>query len=186
MKSGAMTTVLLILLVSLATLFMVESRCDRAPTMKLSDACLKSCNTPSLFNHCQEILQGTPNTAEVNIYALAAAMAAKRSYETTAAAARRLAGDASLPADDRAAYKFCVGNYDAALKSMDGVIHDMSRCVFQSTLWYYVACDRGLWHCEDALSTLKDSPLLKMNVADRELLAVAQALGSLIVGRVAT
>ncbi|KAK3122699.1 hypothetical protein QOZ80_8AG0616970 [Eleusine coracana subsp. coracana] len=183
MKSAAMTSVLVILLVSLATLFMVESRCDRAPTMKWSEACLKSCNTTSLYNRCQEILQGTPNTAEVNVYALAAARVAKRSYETTTATAKRLAGDASLPADDRAAYKFCIGNYDAALKNMDSVIHDMSGCVFQSTLWYYVYCDRALWHCEDALSTLKDSPLMKMNVADRDLLAVAQDLGSLIVGR---
>jgi hypothetical protein len=115
MKSAAIAmtsiSIALVILVSLASLFMVESAtCSRAPTpaMTWSEACLKACNTTSLYNLCQETLQGSPDTADATVYALVAAEVAKRSYdyETTAAAAERRLGDASLPADERAEYQY--------------------------------------------------------------------------------
>jgi hypothetical protein len=65
---------------------------------------------------------------------------------------------------------------------MGGVINDMYGCEFDGTIREYVDSESAVWSCQDALSTLKDSPLMKMNAVDRDATAVAHALGSLIVG----
>ncbi|TVU43392.1 hypothetical protein EJB05_09859, partial [Eragrostis curvula] len=175
----------LVMLFSLSTLFIVEGTCDGAPIMTWTDACLKACTTPTLYNLCQQTLQIAPNTAQVTVYAFVAAKLAVTSYQTTTAAAKKLMADASVPADDRAAYKYCVDQYAVATERMDGVVDDMYNCKFNGTIREYVDSDSAVLKCTDALSTLKNSPLVKMNAADHDAAAVAQGLGSLIVGRVA-
>lgn len=111
-------------------------------------------------------LENAPNTVEVTVYALVASRLALM----------RLIGNTSLPADKRAKYKYCVGQYDVAQKHIDGVIKDMDRCKFEHVRREFNFLDSNLYNCQNALpeSPLPDrSPLVRMVMADRDVTDVA-------------
>ncbi|CAL5009982.1 unnamed protein product [Urochloa decumbens] len=159
-----MATALLLAISSLAALFAAASAdidpwtCLKpGPTMTWSDACLKSCPTPALFNLCGETLMHAPDAAAANAYALAAAERAKASFDTTRArAGQMLVGGGWFPGPQREACRHRA-DYAQAVAAVE-------RCGAALKEFY------------------PGSPLVGMNADDRELAVLASALGGLIYG----
>ncbi|RLN03054.1 hypothetical protein C2845_PM13G02650 [Panicum miliaceum] len=183
-----MTTVVV---VSLTAMFITRGAAAasiKAPTMTWSDACLKACNTPALYNLCQETLLHAPDAAEATVYALASARRAMDSYGTTAARAEQLlrggGGGGSLPGVEQAAYWHCIGYYTEARSRMAVAAGDLSAgCVVEHTRLEYAQSVFAVQHCAGALTEFQDSPHAAMNAADYDLTVLAYDLGALIVGK---
>ncbi|PVH36245.1 hypothetical protein PAHAL_6G029300 [Panicum hallii] len=160
MRKGAVTSSVLVILVSLAALSTVGYACNQVPFLRWDEACLKACATAALYNLCQETLQHAPDAAEASVYALLAARFAGRSYDDSAGAAERLlAAGSSVPA-----YRRCVDSCD--LWRLRYRYADAAAAV--------ESCGKGL---------AAGAPLAAMNAADRDRTVVASGLGALIVGK---
>lgn len=137
MKRAAMATT--VLAVSLAGLLSI-SGCDAAadkwciegPTMTWADACLTACDTPALYNLCQETLLQAPDAAaEATAYALAAARRAMASLDATAAGG-------SWGWEREACWR-CVDDYLEARSRMAVVVGDLAGgCAVGQTRAEYV------------------------------------------------
>ncbi|TVU43397.1 hypothetical protein EJB05_09865, partial [Eragrostis curvula] len=184
MQISAMTFILA-MFISLAALSTAGDACDNVPRMTWADACLKSSSTPSQDNLCGETLQHVPDgAAEVTVYALTAAKAAKASYEATTAAAEPLAQHGWLPfPGSKPAFELCVRQSSVASARMVTVIGDMSKCEFHNTMQEYKDTLSALHSCREALMDFPGSPLEANVTADLDVTAVAYGLGALVLGR---
>ncbi|TVU43396.1 hypothetical protein EJB05_09864, partial [Eragrostis curvula] len=175
------------MLISLAALFMPSvDACDNVLNMTWADACLKTSSTPSLYNLCGETLQHAPDAAqEVTVFALAAAEAAKASYNATAAAANQLLlqGDDVFTEDELAAIHHCRRSCSLAREHMAAVASGMSSCAFQDITKEYLDALAAVVSCRQALSGFKGSPLEALNAADYSATEVAHDLGALVFDR---
>ncbi|KAK3120999.1 hypothetical protein QOZ80_8BG0644530 [Eleusine coracana subsp. coracana] len=185
MKCPAMTVVLVMLVVSLTTLFITGDACDNVQTRSRSDVCFfQFKGMPTKYKLCMKMLENTPDTAEVTVYTLMATRLAKQKYETSAATLQRLMANASLPADERAKYKYCVNQYHVAREHIDCVINDLEGCKFKHIKQEYNDSDTALWNCQNALpeSSLLSGwpPLVKMVMGDRDATNVADSLFSFV------
>lgn len=181
MKSAAMTTTLvLVMLVSLATLFVAGKACDKVQTRSRSEIChFQFAGVPEKYEVCKKALEKAPDTAQVTVFALMATRMAKLRFDTNAEKLERLAGNMSLPADDRAKYRHCVGHYAVARKHMEGVIKDLDGCKFEHIKQAYHDTDNALYKCQTALPELPIMgypPLVQMARADRDANDVACGL----------
>ncbi|TVU43381.1 hypothetical protein EJB05_09848, partial [Eragrostis curvula] len=178
-------TFILAMFISLVAFSTAGDACDNVPRMTWADACLKSSSTPSQDNLCGETLQHVPDgAAEVTVYALTAAKAAKASYEATTAAAEPLAQHGWLPfPGSKPAFELCVRQSSVASARMDAVIGDMSKCEFQNTMREYKDTLSALHSCREALMDFPGSPLEANVTADLDVTAVAYGLGALVLGR---
>ncbi|KAK3120998.1 hypothetical protein QOZ80_8BG0644520 [Eleusine coracana subsp. coracana] len=165
---------------SLTTLFMAGYACNKVPTMTYSNACLNISSTPAMYNTCQEALQHAPETAEVTVYASAAATAATESYGATILAAEELLLFGSLLADERAAVEQCLYKNSMAQGRMEKVVTAMDICKFEDTVEDYSYSMAAMESCRGALSGFPGSPLVAMNAADHDVTIVAVDLGSLV------
>jgi pectinesterase inhibitor-like protein len=178
----AFVTLATSVVVSLTALFMAGDACNKVPTMSWSEACLKVSPTPAVYNVCQETLQHAPDTAEVTVYAIAAATAAKNSYGVTTSAAEELLLFGSFPEVERAAIRQCLYKTSMARARMDDVVNDMNLCYFRDIFEEYIYTVYAMDSCKDALSQFPASPLVAMNAADHDVTIVAVHLGSLVLG----
>ncbi|KAL6659475.1 hypothetical protein ACP70R_003515 [Stipagrostis hirtigluma subsp. patula] len=183
MKRATMTLVLAMLLVSLAALFVAGDACDNIPSMRREDACFKACtNDAHLYNLCRQVLQGSPESAEVTAYALTAARLATWSYDATVARASQLVAN-GVPHDERDAYLRCINRYAVARGEAADVMAGIARCEFGRAEQEYVAAVAGVETCGDLLAAFKSSPVVAMNAADHDLTMVAYDLGALFIGK---
>ncbi|RLN04703.1 hypothetical protein C2845_PM13G02640 [Panicum miliaceum] len=162
-----------------------DAWCIAPPTMTWADACLTACDTPALYNLCQETLLQAPDgaAAAATAYALAAARRAMASLGATAARAERLLRGGWFPGPEREACWRCVDDYLDARSRMAVVVGDLAGgCAIAQTRAEYVRAVAALERCAGALSGFRGSPLVALNAADRDLAVLAYALGALIVG----
>ncbi|TKW09045.1 hypothetical protein SEVIR_6G065600v4 [Setaria viridis] len=189
-KRAALTTAVLAISLAAASFVAAFAGGDpwslkAGPTITWSDACLKACATPALYNLCQETLLHAPDAAAANVYALAAAERAKASLDATAARAERLLGGGWFPGLQREAYWQCVDDYLDARGGMVGVVAGLvSDCVVEhSGRADYAQAVAGVERCAAALKDFQGSPLVAMNTADHERAVLASELGALILGK---
>ncbi|KAK3122697.1 hypothetical protein QOZ80_8AG0616940 [Eleusine coracana subsp. coracana] len=182
MNRVAMMFVPAAVLIPLAFLFMSgNAGCPKVPTMTWAQACLESSDTPSLYNMCGEILEHAPDTAEVTVYALVAAMATKESSDTTGAEAESELIHGSPSGDEKAALQRCVYECSTARVLMLRIISDLTNCQFKDTEQEYVHAGAALETCADVLSTkFPGSSVVAMVAADRDKAMVARTLGAIV------
>jgi NADH:ubiquinone reductase (non-electrogenic) len=179
----ASTTFLLALAALVAHSFSTGNACDGVPDMSIDEACNNV--SPPQVQLCQSTLRamGAPPTVEVTVYAVDAAKAAKKSYNSSMAIIDRLLENPSLPDGEKAAYELCKDKYEMALEYMIGVTNQMSLGAFAYPRQEYFDATAALTACRNSLMDFQSSPLYKANAADLDNTFVAYDLGALIVGK---
>jgi NADH:ubiquinone reductase (non-electrogenic) len=183
----ASTTFHLILAAVVALSFSTGDACDNIPSMSIDEACDKACinvSSPQV-QLCQSMLRamGAPPTAEVTVYVVAAAKAAKKSYNSSMAIIDRLLANPVLPDGEKAAYELCKERYETALEYMIGVTNQMSLHAFAYPRQEYIDATVAITACGNSLADFQSSPLYDANAADLNNTFVAYDLGGLIVGK---
>ena len=188
--SRANTTFLLALATLVALSFSTGDACnpcDSVPSMSIHEACDKAYSnvSPPQVELCKSTLRaaGAAPTAEVTVYAVAAAKSAKKSYNSSMAIIDRLLENPSLPDSEKAAYELCQDRYGKALEYMIGVANQMSLCAFAYPRQESLEATIVLTACGNSLADFQSSPLYGANAADLDKTFVAYNLGSLIVGK---
>ncbi|KAK3122698.1 hypothetical protein QOZ80_8AG0616950 [Eleusine coracana subsp. coracana] len=170
------------LLIPLAFLFMSgDATCPRVPTMTWAQACLKTTETPLLYNLCGEILQHAPDTAEATVYALIAAVALEQSYVATTNEAQSQLIHGSPSGDEKAALQRCIYKSSKAAMLILDVIKELGNCQFKNIAIEYVEADSMLISCTDALSKFPNSPVLARTAAANGIGKVTRRLAVLVI-----
>ncbi|KAM0919411.1 hypothetical protein ACQ4PT_008312 [Festuca glaucescens] len=156
--------------------------------MSIDEACGEACSNISSpqVQLCQSTLRaaGTPPTTEVTVYAVTAAKAAKKSYNSSMAIIARLLENSLLPDGEKAAYELCKDRYGTALEYMIGVTNQMSLRAFAYPRQEYIDATVAITACGNSLAELFQSPpLYAANATDLNNTFVAYDLGGLIVGK---
>ncbi|CAO2210176.1 unnamed protein product [Urochloa humidicola] len=173
--AAALATLLLSLMITSGA-----DACADVPLMRWTDACFKACRPP-LYELCQETLRHSTDVAELTTYVVFAARLAKSSYDDTVGRAERLIATGSVPGDQRQAYQQCIDRYATARIGMVSVTNELVNCDFANAGTELADAVAAKVDCGRGLSP--GTPLVAMNVADRDLTMVVYELGELIVGK---
>ncbi|CAM0910935.1 unnamed protein product [Alopecurus aequalis] len=183
----ASATFLLALATLSALYFSTGDACDSIPSMSIDEACDRAYGnvSPPQVELCHSTLRtaAAAPTSEVTVYAVAAAKAAKKSYNSSIAIIDRLLENPSLPDGEKAAYELYQDSYGKALEFMIGVTNQMSLCAFAYPRKEYFEATVVLTACGNSLTDFQSSPLYGANAADLDKTVVAYDLGGLIVGK---
>uniref|UniRef100_A0ACD6AGB2 Uncharacterized protein n=1 Tax=Avena sativa TaxID=4498 RepID=A0ACD6AGB2_AVESA len=187
MPKTSATRLLLVLAALVALSFSTGDSCNNVRSMSIYEACDKSCSnvpTPKV-QLCQSMLLAArvAPTAEVTVYAIAAADAAMKSYKSSMAIIDRLLQIPWLPPGEKTAYEFCQDRNGKALEYMTGVTNQMSICAFAYPRQELFDSTYAISSCGDYLIDYRSSPLFDANAADQNNTYVAYYLGGLIVGK---
>ncbi|TVU43391.1 hypothetical protein EJB05_09858, partial [Eragrostis curvula] len=183
MKRTAMSSILTSL-VSLATLFATGCACNNVPSMTWNDACLNSCSFSQAWTTlCEDTLKNAPPTAEVTVFALAAARKAKIMYESTLVTLDQMLGAGNMPADLRRAVDQCKVKHGEAHGLVASLSDQLLACDFSRARQEYLDAQVAIQLCHDVLSSFQSLPLYSMVSADYDMTMVAYELGALIVGK---
>ncbi|CAO2205713.1 unnamed protein product [Urochloa humidicola] len=184
MKRAAMLTFVLAILIPLSTLFTIGIACYNVASMKMDDACFKSCNIkPEWYKICQDMLQPAPDTAEVTSYALMATRQANLKYEDTMNTINQMLGAGNLPNKEREAVSHCKGKYGEAGALTKSIAEQLDVCDFRDGRQEYIDAEVAIQSCLDGLWSFQYLPLYPMVSADHDLTMVALELGAMIFGR---
>ncbi|TVU43385.1 hypothetical protein EJB05_09852, partial [Eragrostis curvula] len=180
-------TIVLVMLVSFATLLTAGYACDNVPTMSWKEACLKMPDKENMYQACLDMLKNAPDTAKVTIYALIVARATKLKYEDTMSImGQMLTNGTMLPVSGRDAIDSCMATYGKARGVMADVMDQLSGCDltpikqdYGNALVALTTCESKLWYNSGKLLSV----LFDMITANDELTRIAEAMGGLIFRR---
>ncbi|TVU43405.1 hypothetical protein EJB05_09873, partial [Eragrostis curvula] len=185
MKSAAAMTIVLVMMVSMATLFTAGDACDREPAMSWKEACLTLHADPqSEYQLCLDMLRNAPDTANVTVYALIITRLAKLKYEDTLVIMDQMLTNGTMfHGSGREDAENCKVRYGEAHSLMVNVADRLSRCdlTTRTKQDYHDAqvalgsCQSGLWAMSGELWVLWG-----MTSANFDLAIVAEAMGGLI------
>ncbi|TVT98666.1 hypothetical protein EJB05_56012, partial [Eragrostis curvula] len=167
-------------------LFAAGCACDNVPSMSWNDACLKSCSFSQAWTTlCETTLSSasSPATAEVTVFALAAARKAKVMYESTLGTLDQMLGAGNMPANLKAAVDQCKVKYGEAHGLVASLADQLFACDFLRARQEYLDAQAAIQLCHDGLSSFQSLPLYSMVSANYDMTMVASELGALIVGK---
>ncbi|CAO2189841.1 unnamed protein product [Urochloa humidicola] len=175
-------------LVSLAGMLVAGDACNHVPALTADDACLKLNlfnTTERLHELCREMLLiDAPATAEVTVYAMAAARQARLRYmDGLGEMDQMLSTGGKIPADEMAAYLHCRENYEEAARLMAAVADQLFACDFWRVRQEYIHAKVAVRSCLDGLWAYRGSPVFDRVSVDFDLTMVAYLLGAITVGR---
>ncbi|KAF8712861.1 hypothetical protein HU200_028636 [Digitaria exilis] len=172
----------LAILVPSTILFTTGTACPNVVTMKMDDACLKSCNTmPEWYTLCQDTLRSEPDTAKVSSYALMATRLAIAKYgDAIIHTLDPMLGAGNMPKEEREAVSNCKSRYREAGALMESIAEQMVTCDFSRGRQEYGDVEASIGSCYDGLWPYQFLPLYDMVKADRDLTMVALELAGLI------
>ncbi|KAJ1273783.1 hypothetical protein BS78_05G010900 [Paspalum vaginatum] len=159
--------------------------CTNIPSMDIISACHQASTSPRMYDLCTRTLSGVArDNGEVLTYALAAATAAARSFESTAAAVAD-----NVSGEMKAACEECESRYGAARKLVGRVVGSLEGCFFDDVEAECVDAVAAVDDCATAVMLVNPgvaTPLHGMVLDDRDRTVLVLRLISLFVRKNST